>query len=797
MKISAIFTAAILLNAIALAGSPGVLAIVPAAAQRGTEIEVVVKGARLDDARTLLFDQPGIEVVGVSAVEKEKFTAKLKVAPDARIGEYAFRAVTASGISDVRLFYVTPYPLAKEADEDKADAGKLQSVPLGVTIYGSAPGEDQDRFEVELKKGQRLSVEVVGVRLSSSQQQIFDPQLSIAKPDGTVLATMDDCSFTRQDPAVSLIAPEDGKYCVTLREATNGTQGASNYLLHIGSHPRPMVAFPAGGQAGTELKVTMLGDAGGSFEQTVALPDAPDSRFDLLAQKDGFIAPQPNFLRVVDFPNLLEAAEPNNDIATATVATGPLPVAFNGIIQTKDDVDYFKFNAKKGQVFDFTSHSREMRSPIDTIINIQNSKGANLAGNDDQGGPDSYLRWTAPEDGDFFLSVRDHLKRGGPLFVYRIEAQIVQQKLLSYIPETVQNSSQERRAVPVPKGNRYATLLRVKRVDVGGDVVIEPKNLPEGVTASTVIMDKSVDAVPVVFSASADAQAAQRTFELLPKLVVPSDGAKVFSKVEHRVEVAENGNQRAYYGITEDTLSIAVTDEVPVTLSVAQPKACVFQNGSINLKVIAGRKNDADGKPLYKGPIQIQLLYAPTGIGTPGIVTIPEGQSEGTITLSANGTATPANWKTCVIGSAAMGKGAVWISSELFVLEVAAPFVIGTLVRANVEQNSTGSMTLKLDQKVSFDGKAKVALVGLPQGITADEYEITKDDKEVKFAIRADANAQTGQHKTLFASFTLLRDGEPASSTIASGGILRVEKAASKASEPKKQAAGPINLMLL
>jgi hypothetical protein len=788
MKIIVTFVAIIFFAAIARAGSPSVTSIVPAAAQHGTEIEVVVVGARLDDARTLLFDQPGIEVVGVSAVEKEKFGAKLKVAQGARLGEYAFRAVTASGISDVRLFYVTPYPLLKETDEEKGDSGKTQSVPLGVTIYGSVPGEDQDRFEVDLKKGQRLSAEVIGVRLSSSQQQIFDPQLSIAKQDGTLLATIDDCSFTRQDPATSIIAPEDGKYRVTLREATNGRQGASNYLLHIGGHPRPMVAYPAGGQAGAELKVMMLGDAGGSFEQTVTLPAAPDSRFDLLAQKDGFTAPQPNFLRVADFPNVLEAAEPNNDIATATVAQGPLPLAFNGIIQTKDDVDFFKFSAKKGQVFDFTSHSREMRSPIDTVINIQNSKGANLAGNDDQGGPDSYLRWTAPEDGDFFLTVRDHLKRGGPLFIYRIETQTVKQKLLSYIPETVQNSSQERRAVSVPKGNRYATLLRVKRVDVGGDVIIESKNLPAGVTVNTVKMDKAVDTVPVVFTANADAQSAQGTFELLPKLAAPVDGAKVVSKVEHRVEVAENGNQRAYYGITEDTLAIAVTDEVPITLKVAQRKAPVFQNGSMNLKVIAERKNDVDGKPLYKGPIQIQLLYAPTGIGTPGTVTIPEGQNEGAITLSANGTAAAAKWKTCVIGSAAMSKGAVWISSELFDVEIAAPFVIGTLVRANVEQNSTGSMTLKLDQKVVFEGKAKVALVGLPQGITADEHEITKDDKEVKFAITADAKAQIGQHKTLFASFTLLHDGEPMSSTIASGGILRVEKptSAEKIADVKK-----------
>ena len=155
MKSTVIFAAIISFAAVSLAGSPSVLSIVPAAAQCGSEIEVVVKGGLLDDARTLLFDLPGIEVGGVNAVEKEKFTDKSKIAPDARIDEYAFRAVTASGISDVRLFYVTPYPLLKEADEEKFGTGKVQSVPMGMTIYGSAPGGDQDLYEVELKKGQR------------------------------------------------------------------------------------------------------------------------------------------------------------------------------------------------------------------------------------------------------------------------------------------------------------------------------------------------------------------------------------------------------------------------------------------------------------------------------------------------------------------------------------------------------------------------------------------------------------------------------------------------------------------
>ena len=55
--------------------------------------------------------------------------------------------------------------------------------------------------------------------------------------------------------------------------------------------------------------------------------------------------------------------------------------------------------------------------------------------------------------------------------------------------------------------------------------------------------------------------------------------------------------------------------------------------------------------------------------------------------------------------------------------------------------------------------------------------EITKDDTEVKFELKATADAQVGQHKQLIAQFTLEKDGETMTNSVARGGILRVDKA--------------------
>jgi hypothetical protein len=773
--------------AAAFAGSPNVSTITPGAGQRGQEIEVVVAGSRLADARTLLFNDPGITVLGVSEAEAGKFKAKLKIAPDARIGEYVYRAITNSGIADTRLFYVTPYPVQKEADEDQKEPYKVQPAPLGVTLYGSTPGEDQDHFEITMKKGQRLTAEVVAIRLSTQQQ--YDAYLSITKADGvTTLAEMDDGPFTRQDPALSVVAPEDGKYRVILKEATNSGQGPCNYLLHIGGHPRPTVAYPGGGQAGTEVKFSMLGDGGGPFEQTVKLPATPEARFEVLAQKDGLTAPQPNYVRVSPFGNVMEV-EPNDDAKTATKSPGPLPIAFNGIIEKKDDVDFFKFTAKKDETYRIAVHARSLRSPIDPVLVIANAQGGTLASNDDNGFPDSFIpSWKVPADGEYCLYIHDQLKRGGLLFTYRVEVTPIRSELAAYLPDMVINSSQERRAVPVPKGNRYATLVRVRRADIGGDVILEPKDLPPGVSVSADKVDKSVDTVAMVFDATPDAAPAQKTFQLLPKLTDGEAMKNVTAKVEHRVEVTENGNQRAYYGVTESTLPIAVTDEVPVTIELHQPKVPILHNGQMGFKVTATRKAGPDGKPLFNGAIGgLQVLWGPPGIGTPGTVNIAEGQTEGTVTISCNGNAPVAKWKTCVVGTVDTGKGATWISTKLVELETAPTFITGVLKRTYIDQAGEGAISMTIEQKVPFDGKAKLALLGLPQGVTADEREITKDDKEVKFTLKAAPDAQVGQHKTVICQFTLVKDGETMVNTIASGGILRVDKtSAPKVAEAKK-----------
>ena len=58
----------------------------------------------------------------------------------------------------------------------------------------------------------------------------------------------------------ALLAPKTGKYFIEMRESSYRGNKSYYYRLHIGSFPRPLVVFPAGGQAGKTQEFTFLGD---------------------------------------------------------------------------------------------------------------------------------------------------------------------------------------------------------------------------------------------------------------------------------------------------------------------------------------------------------------------------------------------------------------------------------------------------------------------------------------------------------------------------------------------------------
>jgi hypothetical protein len=764
-----------------IASDPTLTVITPRGIQRGAEHVLTFSGARLQDAEEILFYEPGIEVVKIEPDEKNAniVRATVKVSPDCELGEKTAQVRTRTGVSDYRTLFIGDLPAVPEK-EPNTDFAAPQAIELNTTVEGVVQSEDVDYFVVEAKKGQRLSVEVEGMRFG---QTLFDPYIAILDEKRFELSAVDDSPLVRQDAVTSIIVPEDGKYIIEMRESGYGGDGNCRYRLHVGNFPRPNAVFPAGGKAGEEVEFTFIGDAGGPIKQKVTLPNDGRTEIQVFAQDDRGISPSGHPVRISQDPNAFEA-EPNASLAEATAVA--FPSAFNGVLEAAGDNDFFKFTATKGLTYEVECYGRRIRTGIDPVMHIYNVKnGQAISGNDDSRGPDSYIRFAVPEDGEYAVRIMDHLGRGGADFAYRVEFQPVVPKLTLGIPR-VQRYSQDRQRIYVARGNRFATIISATRANFGGELLLEDMQLPAGVSIVSSPMIASQSTMPVMFEATADAPLGGALVDFRAKL--NEEGKDISGRFENRADfVIAAPGQSLYSWKDVERLPVCVVDELPYSIEIVQPNVPMVRDGSMQLKIVAKKKEGWDED------ISVQFPFRPPGIGASSSVNIPKGQTEVEYPISANGNAALGKWPVYAIGSANIG-GTAWASSQMATIEVAEPYIKLVLQRSNVELGQETELVAAVEIMKELNAPAKVQLVGLPHKVTAEPLEITKDTKELVFKIKTEADSPPGNHKNIFCTVIVAENNELITHARVGGTELRVDKPLPKpvAAAPKPVAPKPV-----
>ena len=200
--------------------------------------------------------------------------------------------------------------------------------------------------------------------------------------------------------------------------------------------PRLLHAYPAGGQAGGSVEVSVGGDAldaadglwfshpgitaervagkPRTFKVTIK-PDTPLGALDVRAlTPDGLSNPR-TFV-VGTLPESSEI-EPNSTPETANLI-GINSVA-NGVT-AQADVDCFAIRGKKGQrVFAHLAAER-IDSPLDATIRLLDVRGVELAESRDALGADPFVDVTLPADGRYVIKVHDVTYAGSADHVYRL-----------------------------------------------------------------------------------------------------------------------------------------------------------------------------------------------------------------------------------------------------------------------------------------------------------------------------------------------------------------------------------------
>ena len=312
----------------------------------------------------------------------------------------------------------------------------------------------------------------------------FDPYIAILDSKRFELATSDDTPLLGQDGVCFDRRPRrrQVRRPGPRERLRRQRRRASIACTSARSRGRRPSSRPAASRA-RRSRSRFLGDPAGEIKQKVKLP-ADAARRQVRRLRPG----RRRHLPVGDSvpPHRCSATsievEPNNDAATGHAGRS-CPCAFNGVDRQAGRHRLLQVHGQEGAGLRhplLRPPTRLAARPGDVPVPLQRRR--RIVGNDDAVGPDSYFRFTVPEDREYVISVTDHLGKGGPNYFYRVEFTPVQPRSSREHPEGGPGYSQERQTIAVPRGNRYATLVNAAAADFGGDLVLGAEGLPAGVT---------------------------------------------------------------------------------------------------------------------------------------------------------------------------------------------------------------------------------------------------------------------------------------------------------------------------
>lgn len=488
--------------------------------QSGATSSLVITGANLQPAPTVLLPVPGAQLTIGPNTNANQVEVQVVLPADAPVGHYPVRVQTANGISNALPIAVDGLP---EVAANLSSPEKPLTLP--VSVSGMLSGAQISKAYFAGKAGQHIIADIESRRLGAG----MTPVVEIKSARGTPLKIEWGHREFNGDARAEVRLAADGLYYVEVHDLSYGAPGVNPYRLKIGDLKLADVAL-GGVTVGTE---SQLGVSGVGIDPLLKLPidlrgqATTASRQWYLPAALGVAAPAPKVV-VGTGPEFVETPAAAGQFQTidARFATSPLPVGFIGVLNAPRERDVVVLQVTPGQKLSLSASGNAVNSSVDPLLLVlKHPDGAVLAGAENAGTREAAMEFTVPGDQtQIQLAVRDLIFRGGPSYRYRLKVAPVGQIDfgLTLSAERVQ-LSQDGSAVLQLDVSRTGYNGPIK-LTVQGDpqVVIAPTQIPAGVSKAWVTLSRQGAA-----AGSANLQIVGESTEANPPLLrvaaIPAD----------------------------------------------------------------------------------------------------------------------------------------------------------------------------------------------------------------------------------------------------------------------------------
>ncbi|MBO4648372.1 MAG: hypothetical protein J5806_09470 [Lentisphaeria bacterium] len=430
---------------------------------------------------------------------------RLKIAPDAKPGRREFRLVRGNGMmSNALPFYVDTIPGVREpylAVPPKKNPKYTFTLPC--VINGQIMPGETDVWHFTAKKDEKLVFQTFARQMipfmGDCVPGYFQCVLELRDSKNRRVAYADDSGFD-PDPILCCTIPEDGEYALHVRDSIY--RGRADFVYRI----RAWRGDPP------------------EFRLTVPALKLPKKQFRELANGR------------TEYPVLVE-----------------------GCIDRPGKTDQVVIRAKKGEKIVGEVFARRLGSHLDSRLTVLGPDGKQVAFNDDFPrflvGPilqhiDSYLCFTAPQDGDYTFRLTDTAALGSPKHGYFLRIDRPRPSFRLYVvpsvkPVAINGATKLKLQVEPIDGFHCDIKLRVKAQY--GYAIIGSNIIPAGCKSTEITLtcpDKQRQLVPAELIAEYE----------VSKTTCPSCG---------RVQI-ETRRGEVCYG-DEDTQAFAYTHVIPAS----------------------------------------------------------------------------------------------------------------------------------------------------------------------------------------------------------------------------------------
>jgi len=409
----------------------------------------------------------------------ETVTLRVEIAADAPTGPREIRLLKPAGVSNPLSFCVGQLPEQVNASSGDQTPGTPTPVTLPVIVNGQILPGGLDHFSFHAARGAHLVIAAQGrdliPYLADAVPGWFQPALSLVDEKGKEVAFADHFYFNT-DPVIYYDVPQDGTYRLEVRDLLFRGREDFVYRIMIGEVRFVRDIFPLGGPPGVATAVTV---SGWNLPSTKIkfTPPGPEGVYPVAELSNGFVTR--NILFAGDTLPECMAAKPNSTPQQAQRVVPPMVI--NGRIGHPGDVDVFAVSCRAGEHIVAEVCARRLNSPLDSWLRVTDATGKQLAFNDDHEdkgaglltqGADSYLTFSAPTEGLYYLHLGDAQGKGGPEYAYRLRISEPRPDFALYITPSGINGHAGA-SVPV-------TVQAVRRDGFSGDIFLAFKDASTG-----------------------------------------------------------------------------------------------------------------------------------------------------------------------------------------------------------------------------------------------------------------------------------------------------------------------------